>query len=303
MTPCRSGANWAGDSARLRTAGSADRDIADEVESYLEEAAAALVARRTFARRGAPCRAGKLRQRDRRPRAGALLRVGERHRGAALRSALCRPPAARQSGFHSGKRAYTGAGHRRQHRDLQRDRRRAAETPAVSAFRAAGGAPAHGAGHQYRGSQHRCLAVLHLPRRKPGVSGHRHVVGRYGERNRPRRAGGSPVPGGDRSLSPAPGRRARVGTRLRRLRRRPGERAHGDAFGRLLEVALRRGPLRDRTAHDAGWQCVRSDRRAAAVVPVPEYRRFRCCCRCGSIARRFACSASAVRASPGSNRA
>ena len=58
----------------------ADRDIADEVEHYLDEATASLEADWTFARGGAAGRATAARQRDRRPGAGARIRLGARRR-------------------------------------------------------------------------------------------------------------------------------------------------------------------------------------------------------------------------------
>ena len=55
----------------------ADQDVADEVQQYLEEATAALDGQRTLARGGAAGGATGTRQRDRRPRTGALVRMGE----------------------------------------------------------------------------------------------------------------------------------------------------------------------------------------------------------------------------------
>ena len=54
----------------------ADQDVADEVEHYLEQATAALVATRTLSRGCAESRAPGARQSERCPRTGALLRMG-----------------------------------------------------------------------------------------------------------------------------------------------------------------------------------------------------------------------------------
>ena len=139
---------------------------------------------RTFSRGGASRRAVGTRQRYRSPRTGALLRMGERHCDVLVGSALRRPQTTRQPWFYHGQRAHPGAGHRRQHGDFQRDRWRAAETSAVSAFRAPHRALAHRAGRQYQGPQHGSLAVLRLQRRKPRVSGRQHVERRHLQRHR-----------------------------------------------------------------------------------------------------------------------
>ena len=67
--------------ARLRVAHrprAADRDVADEVQHYFDEAAAGRIASRTVAGGGSARRPARVRQPDERPRAGARIRMGER---------------------------------------------------------------------------------------------------------------------------------------------------------------------------------------------------------------------------------
>ena len=72
----------------------ADREVADEVQDYLDRATDAASGARALTRRGAPRRPAGARQPGGRPRTGARIRLGEHRRRAARRSALRRAPAA-----------------------------------------------------------------------------------------------------------------------------------------------------------------------------------------------------------------
>ena len=114
----------------------ADRDIADEVQHYLDQRDRRVDGPRLSARRGAPRRAAGDRQHHGRPRTGPRLRLGERRRRRCSPTCATRARRLRAyPGLRRRQRAHARARHRREHGHLQRRQPDPVRAAALSAGR------------------------------------------------------------------------------------------------------------------------------------------------------------------------
>ena len=207
-------------------------------------------------------------------RRGARSAPGERHDRPASRSPLRLPLAREEPRLHRSSRILTLAlGHRRQHRRLQHDSRRAPAPAAVPRGRAAGLSAAarparRGAERAVLGARARRTIARGADRSKASSS-----ITRCPSSSWARRAAPGPDRRGLRELLRRPRRDASPRSRLPRGRGPAGRRAGAGAELRLLDEPARRGPGGHRPDVRDERPDPHRDRRPPAGAAVPRRER------------------------------
>ena len=170
------------------------------------------------------------------------------------------------AGVHHCRGADPRHRHRRQRRDFQRHRRRAAQAAALPPLRRAGHGRSRRAGREHRARRRRAVSLLHLSRGRPRVPGCRHVEHRNDEPDGARAARGSADAVRHRRHPADAGRPADARPADLEDRRRAGRSRDGHAVGRLLALEIRGRPIRGRPHADARQPPAPDHRRAPRLV-------------------------------------